>query len=90
MLLLVIHVFSIESLKECKNNDHTCLFQCINISRVSRKQFEPSAANFLEPRQMLMHEKTCMIPLFLGNSCPLPRCIKVTHQWQKEIYLELN
>ena len=39
------------------NNDHTCLFQCINISRVSQKQFEP------EPQQMFMHEKTCMIPI---------------------------
>ena len=35
--------FTMESLRKCKNNNHTCLFQCINISHVSRKQFEPSA-----------------------------------------------
>ena len=40
MLFLVI--FSMESLKKCNNNDHTCLIQCINISCVSRKKFEPT------------------------------------------------
>ena len=54
-----------ESLRKCKNKDHTFLFQCINISRVSRKQFEDcdlaasDSNNSLETRQMFMHEKTC-------------------------------
>ena len=57
----LLNVNQRESVKmKCKNNDYTFLFQCINISRVSRKQFElsPSVSNnFLVPRQMLMHEK---------------------------------
>ena len=38
--MLFSAIYSMESLKKCKNNDHTCLLQCINISCVSRKQFE--------------------------------------------------
>ena len=54
------------SLIKCKNNDQTCLFQCINISRLSRKQFAASCSNnFLEPRQMLMHEKNMYDPYIL-------------------------
>ena len=34
------------SLNDIMNNDHTCLFQCINISRVSRKQFKPWPGGF--------------------------------------------
>ena len=34
---------SMQSFRKWKNNYNTCLFQCINVSRVSRKQFEPSA-----------------------------------------------
>ena len=57
----------------CKNNDHTCLFQCINNCRVCRKTSEHSAScsnNFLGTRQMLMKEnnnnnkKTCIIPIW--------------------------
>ena len=29
--------------KICKNNDHTCLFHCINTCRVPRKMFEHEA-----------------------------------------------
>ena len=36
-------IVSMKSLRQCKNNDHTCLFKCINISLVSWKQSEPSA-----------------------------------------------
>ena len=43
VLMLFSVRFSIESLRKCKNNDHTCLFQCINICHISRKQFDPSA-----------------------------------------------
>ena len=56
---------------KCKNNDQTCLFQYINICRVPRKKFEhldlrPGGLLFKQlPQdpQMLMHEKTCMIPI---------------------------
>ena len=40
-----------EFIRKFKNNDHTCLFQCINIIRLSRKQFE----------------KTCMIPIIVSS-----------------------
>ena len=57
---------------KCKNNNQTCLFQCINICRVPRKVFEhqPAAScsnSFLGTRQMLMHEKACMIPIFANK-----------------------
>ena len=42
--------FMLNSGKICKNNDHTCLFHCINNCRVPRT---------IGTRQMLMHEKTC-------------------------------
>ena len=32
---------------KCKNNDQTCLFQCINICWVPRKMFEHSACGFV-------------------------------------------
>ena len=35
--------FMLKSGKICKNNDHTCLFQCINTCRVPRTMFENSA-----------------------------------------------
>ena len=35
--------FRLKSGKICKNNDHTCLFHCINICRVPRTMFEHSA-----------------------------------------------
>ena len=40
---IIFCYISMESLRKCKNNDHTCLFQCIIISRVYRKLFEPEA-----------------------------------------------
>ena len=49
----------LKSGKLCKNNDHTCLFHCINTCLTS------SCSNsFLGTRQILMHEKTCVIPIF--------------------------
>ena len=36
-------LFMLKSGKICKNNDHTCLFHCINICRVPRTMFEHSA-----------------------------------------------
>ena len=52
--------FRIESLKNARITitHHTCLFQCIGVAA-------SDSSNFLEPRQMLMHEKTCMIPIIL-------------------------
>ena len=56
--------------KICKNSDHTCLFHCINACRVPRTTFEHGAwrstrsNNFLGSWQMLMHENTCVIPIF--------------------------
>ena len=35
--------FMLISGKICKNNDHTCLFHCINTCRVPRRMFEHSA-----------------------------------------------
>ena len=35
--------FMLKSGKICKNNDHTCLFHCINTCRVPRTMFENSA-----------------------------------------------
>ena len=32
--------FTLKSGKICKNNDHTCLFHCINTCRVPRTMFE--------------------------------------------------
>ena len=54
-------------------NTHTqtCLFVSMSyISKVPWKTFEHKAGascsnNFLGPRQMLTHEKTCMIPILL-------------------------
>ena len=36
-------LFKLKSGKICKNNDHTCLFHCINTCRVPRTMFENSA-----------------------------------------------
>ena len=54
------------------NNNHTCLFHCINTCWVPWTMFEHLCSNsFLRTRQMLMHEKTCVIPIIapclLGN-----------------------
>ena len=35
--------FMLKSGNICKNNDHTCLFHCINTCRVPRTMFEHSA-----------------------------------------------
>ena len=53
--------------KICKNNDHTCLFHCINTCRVPRTMFEHEAGSnsFLGTRQMLMHEKNMCDPYIL-------------------------
>ena len=67
--MLFFAIFSMESLK-CKNNDQTCLFQCINISRRCLSEavctlglVASGSNNFIEPRQMLKHEKASMIPI---------------------------
>ena len=36
-------LFMLKSGKICKNNNHTCLFHCINTCRVPRTMFEHSA-----------------------------------------------
>ena len=41
LLILFSVRFSMEALRKCKNKDHTCLFQCINICCVSQKNFKP-------------------------------------------------
>ena len=71
----------LKSGKICKNNDHICLFHCINTCRVPRTMFEhsakrPCSRSFLGTRQMLMHTKKCVIPIIkyekysegMGNS----------------------
>ena len=40
-------LFMLKSGKICKNNDHTCLFYCINTCQVPQTMFEHSA---LQPR----------------------------------------
>ena len=41
-----------------QNNDHTCLFQCINTCINTPETFEHEAVNsFLKTQQMLMHKK---------------------------------
>ena len=44
-------------IEECKNNNQTCLFQCINISTVSRKRFEPLALGPRVQTNPLSHSK---------------------------------
>ena len=57
--------FWLESGKICKNNDHTCLFDCINtLGRCLNTQPNGLMFSFLRTQQMLMHEKTCVIPIF--------------------------
>ena len=61
--------FILKSGKIWKNNDHTCLLHCINTCWVPRNDvwtpgLTASCSNsFLGTRQMLMHEKTCLIPI---------------------------
>ena len=49
--MLFTVIFSMESLEKCKNSDLAA----------------SSSNNFFEPRQMLMHEKTCMITIIKGE-----------------------
>ena len=37
VFMLFSVIFSMKSFRKYKNNDHTCLFQCIHRSRASRK-----------------------------------------------------
>ena len=58
----------LKSGKICKNNDHTCLFHCINTCQVPWTMFEhlawrPRVQTAPGTRQMLMHEKKCVIPI---------------------------
>ena len=58
----------LEQGKICKNNDHTCLFHYINTCRVPRMMLNTRPIGLVfkqhpRDRQMLMHEKTCVIPI---------------------------
>ena len=46
---------------KCKNSDHPCRFYCINIFQVTAAL---CSNNFFGTLQILMHEKTWMIPIF--------------------------
>ena len=63
MLCLVI--FSMESLKSARITITHVYFSALTlaVSLGSSLNSRPNG-NFLEPQQMLMHEKTCMIPIF--------------------------
>ena len=59
-------LFMLKSGKIFKNNDHTCLFHCINTCGVPWMMFEHSAScsnSFLVTQQKSIHEKTCVIPI---------------------------
>ena len=69
----------LESGKICKNNDHTCLFCCINNCRVPRQCLNtlPNGLVFKQhclTQQMLMHQKTCVIPVFLQTVKTQMKC----------------
>ena len=59
-------IFGINKVNYAKNNDHTCLFHCINTCQflVRCSNTWPSCLKFKQ-LQMLLHEKTCFYNLKL-------------------------